>query len=62
MKVLVIVCALLLVVFVSSVDAESDADLERVEYCTYVGLWKASGNKVGYPDYKGIYEETCNEP
>lgn len=66
-KTVALCSALMLLAFISA-SMDSDLDIERMEdriYCENVDVWNQyiredGGSDYGHPDYKGIYQSTCN--
>ena len=53
--------AVLALIVGSYTEAKTEAEHELRFYCEMVDIRRNSGDpNVGWPDYKGVYDEQCN--
>lgn len=55
---LVTIAMVAVLVGVLSLDRQTEA-IEAAQYCQLVKQGKDTGGHLGWPDYKGVYDEQC---
>ena len=63
LKIAIGLMCLLCLVLISKIanDNKSEADIQLEQYCEMNDIRIESNGEFGWPDFKGTYEEQCND-